>query len=90
MGTGWDQDIGLLHLIQIVSVPSVVKLVWIDRTKTGEEKMKLWKVENWETRIRIDQGIFNHEGRKMTRRSGGKDEIGENRKSGNSESAFWV
>ena len=50
--------------------------------------MKLWKVENRETRIRIDQGIFNHEGRKMTRRSGGKDEIGENRKSGNSESAF--
>jgi hypothetical protein len=43
MGTGWDQDIGLLHLIQIVSVPSVVKLVWIDRTKTAEEKMKSGK-----------------------------------------------
>ena len=30
--------------------------------------MKLEKVENWETRIRIDQGIFNHEGRKMKRK----------------------
>ncbi len=26
MGTGWDQDIGLLHLIQIGSVKSVVKI----------------------------------------------------------------
>ena len=26
MGTGWDQAIGLLSLIQIVSVPSVVKI----------------------------------------------------------------
>ena len=37
--------------------------------------MKLWKVENRETGIRIDQSIFNHEGRKMTQRRGGKDEI---------------
>jgi hypothetical protein len=26
MGTGWDQDIRLLHLIQIGSVESVVKI----------------------------------------------------------------
>ena len=38
--------IGLLGLIQIVSVQSVVKLVWIDCIKAGAEKMKLWKVEN--------------------------------------------
>jgi len=30
----------LLDLIQIVFVPSVVKLVWIECTKAGEEKMK--------------------------------------------------
>jgi len=52
-------------------------------TKAGEEKMKLWKVENWETEIRIGQDIFNHEGRKMTRRRGGKDETLESGKSGN-------
>jgi hypothetical protein len=34
----------------------------------GKDEMR--KVENWETRIRIDQGIFNHEGRKMTRKGG--------------------
>ncbi len=37
--------------------------------------MKLGKVENWETHIRIDQGIFNREGREVTRRGAGKDEI---------------
>jgi len=40
------------------------------------------KVENWETKIRIDQGIYNHEGRKMTRKGGGKDETLESGKSG--------
>ena len=30
----WTKASGLLPLIQIVSVPSVVKLVWIDCTKT--------------------------------------------------------
>jgi len=44
--------------------------------------MKLEKVENWEIKIRIDQDIFNHEGRKMTRRRGGKDETLESGKSG--------
>ena len=46
------------------------------------KKDEIGKEENRETKIRIGQGIFNHEGRKMTRRRGGKDEIGkgENRK----------
>jgi hypothetical protein len=39
----WETRNRLLDLIQIVSVPSVVKLVWIDRTKAGAEKMKLEK-----------------------------------------------
>ena len=39
MGSGCSQGIGLLDLIQIVSVTSVVKLVW-DYTKTAAEKMK--------------------------------------------------
>ncbi len=39
MGTGWDQDIRLLHLIQIGSVESVVK-IGSDHTKTSAEKMK--------------------------------------------------
>jgi hypothetical protein len=47
------------------------------------EKDEMRKVENWETKIRIDQGIYNHEGRKTTRRGGGKDEILESVKSGN-------
>ena len=37
-------------------------------SEAGEEKMKLGKVENWETVIRIDQD------------RGGKDEIGGSRK----------
>jgi hypothetical protein len=30
--------------------------------------MKLGKAENWETETRIDQGIFNREGREVARR----------------------
>jgi len=42
--------------------------------KTGAEKRKIGKEENWETMNRIGQGIFNREGRGVTRRGGGKDE----------------
>ena len=34
--------------------------------------MKLWKVETGETKIRIDQDIFNREGREVTRRGAEK------------------
>ena len=64
MGTGWDQDIGLLHLIQIVSVPSVVKLVWIDRTKTGEEKMKSGKKKIGKLRSGSAKGFLTTKGAK--------------------------
>ena len=64
MGTGWDQDIGLLHLIQIVSVPSVVKLVWIDRTKTGEEKMKSGKKKIRKLRSGSAKGFLTTKGAK--------------------------
>jgi len=47
------------------------------------KKDEIGKEENRETEIRIGQGIFNHEGRKMTRRRGGKDETLESGKSGN-------
>jgi hypothetical protein len=36
------------------------------------KKDEIGKEENWETRIRIDQDIYNHEGRKMTRKEGRK------------------
>ena len=38
MGTGWDHDIGLLHLIQIVSVPSVVKLIGLIVPRQGRKR----------------------------------------------------
>ena len=65
---GWDQDgtkaIGLLSLIQIVSVPSVVKLVWIDRTKTGEEKMKSGKKKIGKLRSGSAKGFLTTKGAK--------------------------
>ena len=47
--------------------------------KAGAEKMKLRKVENRETEIRIDQGIFNREGREVTRRGEEKMKLGKGR-----------
>ena len=46
------------------------------------KKDEIGKEENRETKIRIDQGIFNHKGRKMTRRRGGTDETLESGKIG--------
>ena len=40
--------------------------------RAGGGKDEMRKVENWETKIRIDQGIYNHEGRKTTRRGAEK------------------
>jgi hypothetical protein len=55
-------------------VKSVVELVRISQGSGGKNEMR--KVKKRETRSRIDQGVFNHEGRKMTRRGEGKDEMG--------------
>ncbi len=53
MGTGLDQDIRLLHLIQIGSVESVVKIgSGLYQDTGGKDEMR--KVENWETRSRTD------------------------------------
>jgi len=38
--------------------------------------MKLGEVENRETEIRIDQGIFNREGHEVTRRGKEKMKLG--------------
>ena len=46
------------------------------------KKDEIGKEENPDTKIRIGQGIFNHKGRKMTRRRGGKDETLESGKIG--------
>ena len=43
-----------------------------ETTRKGEEKMKLGKEGNWETETRIEPGIFNREGREVTRRRGRK------------------
>ena len=40
--------------------------------RAGGGKDEMRKVENWETKIRIGQDIYNHEGRKMTRRGAEK------------------
>jgi hypothetical protein len=45
----------------------------IDQGDGGKDEMR--KVENWKSKSQIKQGIFNHEGRKMTRKGGGKDEM---------------
>jgi len=47
-----------------------------NRPRQGEEKRKIGKVENWETKIRIDQGIFNREGYEVTRRGKEKMKLG--------------
>ena len=78
MESGWVQDgtkaIGLLSLIQIVSVPSVVKLVWIDCA------MVFLTTDGIRMGGRIDPmhsgGIFNHKGHEVTRGGEGKDERG--------------
>ena len=51
MGTGWDQDIGLLHLIQIGSVKSVVK-IGSGLYQGGDQK--IGKAGKLETRSRPD------------------------------------